>query len=108
LCIARHVFGFEKGCQFFIRAHYVAFAIVAVRINNEDVAPSSLTTATHPQLQPDLLRRSAIISQYFIFFSDVCRSHLMAQMFVLVLLWEALALLALPRLRDAAGHCAAR
>jgi hypothetical protein len=28
--------------------------------------PSSLTTATHPQLQPNLLRRSAMISQYFI------------------------------------------
>jgi hypothetical protein len=64
--IARDLFGFKKRCQFLIRPTDIAFAIVAVSINNEDFAPSSLTTATHPQLQPDLLRRSAMISQYFI------------------------------------------
>jgi hypothetical protein len=33
--IARHLFGFKKRCQFFIRPDNVAFAIVAVSINNE-------------------------------------------------------------------------
>ena len=38
-CIARHPFGFKKGCQFFVRSHNVAFAIVAVSINNKNIAP---------------------------------------------------------------------
>ena len=45
--------------------HNVPLARVAVSIDDET---GSLRThnGTHPQLQPDLPRRSAIISQYFV------------------------------------------
>jgi hypothetical protein len=37
--IARDLFRFKKRCQLFVRSHDVAFAIVAVSINNKNVAP---------------------------------------------------------------------
>jgi hypothetical protein len=37
-CISRYLFGFKKGCQLFVRSYDVAFAIVPVSINNEDIA----------------------------------------------------------------------
>ena len=65
-CIARNLFGFKKGCQLFVRSHDVAFAIVAVSVNNGDPASLFIDDRDAAQLQPDLLRRSAMISQYFI------------------------------------------
>jgi hypothetical protein len=40
-------------------------SIVAMRVSNPDVCPLQPTADTQPQLQPALLRLSAMISQYF-------------------------------------------
>jgi len=60
---ANRRFQFHKRSQLFIRTHNEAFSVVAVCVSNEDRSPWASTVATQPQLQPSLLRLSAIISQ---------------------------------------------
>ena len=45
--------------------HNKAFSVVAVRVSNPDRSPFESIAETQPQLQPALLRLSAMISQYF-------------------------------------------
>jgi hypothetical protein len=50
-----------KAVNFFIRSHNKTLSVAAVRIRNEDRSPLESTAETQPQLQPALLRLSAII-----------------------------------------------
>jgi hypothetical protein len=46
--------------------HNETLSVVSVSVSNEELfAREDLTVATQPQLQPALLRLSAMISQYF-------------------------------------------
>jgi hypothetical protein len=57
-------FQFRKSSQLFIRTHNEALTVAAMRVSNEDCAPVAVYAETQPQLQSDLLRLSAVISQY--------------------------------------------
>jgi hypothetical protein len=50
----------KKHSQLFIGAYNETPSVVAVRVNNPDVSPWEWTAETQPQLQPALLRLSAI------------------------------------------------
>ena len=54
---------FQKCSHNFIGANDEAPSVVAVRVRNKDCLPLGLIVATQPQLQPALLRFSAIASQ---------------------------------------------
>jgi len=58
-------FQFDKRRQLFIRPHNEPFSVSAMRVNNPDYLPLEFIVETQPQLQPALLRLSAMISQYF-------------------------------------------
>src|SRR4029453_2662354 len=73
--IPRPRFNFKKCCQVFVGAHDDSLSVVAVRVRNEDVLPSQSTVATQPQLQPALLRLSAMI---YGLFSANCGAGLLA------------------------------
>jgi hypothetical protein len=51
----------KKRSQLFIRVHNKALSVVAVRVRNPDRSPLGIHGSTQPQLQPALLRLSAII-----------------------------------------------
>jgi hypothetical protein len=62
-------FKFHKRSQLFIRAHNETLPVVAMRVSNPDrspvgiiVRPLASIAETQPQLQPALLRLSAMIS----------------------------------------------
>lgn len=56
-------FQFQKRSQFFISAHNETLAVAAMRIGDPVFRASESRADTQPQLQPDLLRLSAMISQ---------------------------------------------
>jgi hypothetical protein len=57
-----HQFQFEKRSQLFIRVRFPSSRCASA---TKIVFPLESTVATQPQLQPALLRLSAMISQYF-------------------------------------------
>src|ERR1700720_2561345 len=57
-------FEFQKRSQRFIRTHNETLSIVAMRV--QIVGPQESIAETQPQLQPALLRLSAMSSRYFI------------------------------------------
>jgi hypothetical protein len=59
-------FQFEKRSELVIGTHNETLAIAAMRVRIEIGCPSESTAETQPQLQPALLRLSAMISQDFI------------------------------------------
>jgi hypothetical protein len=58
-------FEFHKRSQFFIGTHNQTLSVAAMRIGNEDCSSFAIYSCNTAQLQPALLRLSAIISQYF-------------------------------------------
>jgi hypothetical protein len=63
LKLSNHRFKFQKRSQLCVRSHNEPLSVVAMRVRN--VRPLESTAETQPQLQPALLRLSAMISQYF-------------------------------------------
>jgi hypothetical protein len=62
----RNFFKFEKRTKFFVRSDDEPFSVVArCAFATTIVCPLESTVETQPQLQPVLLRLSAMISQYF-------------------------------------------
>src|SRR4051812_16169698 len=57
-------FQFQKRCQVFIRVHNETFSLPTC-VCNPDRCPAESLAATYPQLNPALLRLSAMLSQYF-------------------------------------------
>jgi hypothetical protein len=58
---------FEKRCQFFVGPDDESFSVAARCVSaTKIVRPSESTVETQPQLQPSLLRLSAIVPQYLI------------------------------------------
>ena len=57
-------FQFRECGQHFIGPHNETLS-VAMRVNNPDCSPSNQSAETQPKLQPDFLRLSATLSQYF-------------------------------------------
>src|SRR5437762_10333985 len=66
-------FEFQKRSQFFIRTHNQTLSVVTMCVCNPDSSPIRNQRLRGNQLQPALLRLSAIISQYFI----LCRTWLL-------------------------------
>jgi hypothetical protein len=62
---ANRRFEFRKSHQLFIRTHDETVAVGACASATKIVRPPESTVETQPQLQPALLRLSAMISQYF-------------------------------------------
>jgi hypothetical protein len=58
-------FKFHKRSQLFIRVCNETFSVIAMRVCNKTVRQLESIAETQPQLQPALLRLSAMISQYF-------------------------------------------
>jgi hypothetical protein len=56
---------FHKRSQQFVSVHNETLSIAAMGVNNPDRSPLESTADTQPQLQPALLRLSAMISQFF-------------------------------------------
>jgi len=56
-------FQFQKRSQLFIRTHNETLCVVAMRVCNPDRSPLESIAETQRQLQPALLRLSAVISQ---------------------------------------------
>src|SRR5258708_6254536 len=59
-------FKLQKRRQLFIRTHNETLSVVAMCISNPYYSLLAGHCQTQPQLQPDALSLSAIISQYFI------------------------------------------
>jgi len=62
---ANRCYKFHKCSQLFIRVHNEALTVAAMRVTNEDRSPAGIHSLYTAQLQPVLLRLSAMISQYF-------------------------------------------
>jgi hypothetical protein len=62
---ANRRFQLHKCSQLFIRMHNETLSVAAMRVCDEDCSPVGINAETQPQLQPALLRLSAMISQYF-------------------------------------------
>jgi hypothetical protein len=62
---ANHRFEFHKRGQLFIRADNETLSVAAMCVCNEDCAPTESMAEMQPQVQPVLLRLSAMSSQYF-------------------------------------------
>jgi hypothetical protein len=58
-------FNFHKRSQLFIRVHNETLSVAAMCTGNEDRSSVAIHSCDTAQLQPALLRLSAIISQYF-------------------------------------------
>jgi hypothetical protein len=56
----------HKRRQFFISTHNETLSVPAMRISDEDRSPARVQSCDAAQLQPALLRLSAMISEYFI------------------------------------------
>jgi hypothetical protein len=56
-------FQFHKRSQLFIRTHNETLSVIAMSVSNKDHSPLQSTADTQPELQPALLRLSAMISQ---------------------------------------------
>jgi hypothetical protein len=59
-------FKFQKRCRFFVGGNDKSLSVITVCVATKIVRWLESTVETQPQLQPALLRLSAIISQYFI------------------------------------------
>jgi hypothetical protein len=64
-CFARDSLKFEKRSQFFVGGDDESLSVVAVCISNEDRLSAGINRWDAAQLQPALLRLSAMVSQYF-------------------------------------------
>jgi hypothetical protein len=64
-CHRNRRFKLDKRRLLFIRMHNETLS-VAMRVSNPDCSPVESNAETQPQLQPALLKLSAMISQYFI------------------------------------------
>jgi hypothetical protein len=62
-------FKFHKRSQLFIGSHNES-PVLAMRVTNPDRSPAKIHGSDTAQLQPALLRLSAMISQYFMVGSD--------------------------------------
>ena len=62
---ANRRFQFHKRGQLFIRMHNETLSVVAMRISKSDCSTVESIAETQLQLQPALLRLSAMISEYF-------------------------------------------
>jgi hypothetical protein len=58
-------FKFQKPSQLFVCTHNEPVTVVPVRVSNPDRSSIGLIAETQPQLQPNLLSLSAMISKYF-------------------------------------------
>jgi hypothetical protein len=56
-------FEFQKRSQFFVGVHNETLPVAAMRVSNPVVRPLESMANTQPQLQPALLRLSAMICQ---------------------------------------------
>jgi hypothetical protein len=68
----------QTQSTFFIRTHSKLLSVAAMWVSNQNRSPMIIRAAdTQPQLQPALLRLSAIISQYFTSGWD-CPAHVLS------------------------------
>jgi hypothetical protein len=72
---ANRRFQFQKRGQLFIRVHNETLSIAAMCVGDPDRSASQSIADAQPQLQPALLRLSAIISQYRIWRVEIAKAR---------------------------------